>query len=87
MGHDWHISRPVYYREKKGALEKAGLTKFGNVLRHSFCSYHVALHRDAARMALLMQHTNQAMLYRHYKGLALKAGAERCFDILSKAGD
>jgi hypothetical protein len=36
MGHDWHISRPVYDREKKAAFEKAGLTKYGNVLRHSF---------------------------------------------------
>jgi hypothetical protein len=28
-----------------------------------------------------MQHTNQAMLYRHYKGLALKADAEKYFEI------
>jgi len=82
MGHDWRISRPVYDREKKAAFEKAGLTKYGNVLRHSFCSYHVALHRDAARTALLMQHTNQAMLYRHYKGLALKTDAEKYFAIM-----
>ena len=68
-------------REKKAAFERAGLSKLCNVLRHSFCSYHVALHQDAAKTALLMQHTNQAMLYRHYKGLALRADAERYFSI------
>ncbi len=81
MGHDWKICRPVYDREKKAAFERAGLSKLCNVLRHSFCSYHVALHQDAAKTALLMQHTNQAMLYRHYKGLALRADAERYFSI------
>lgn len=80
-GHDWKICRPVYDREKKEAFEKAGLSKLCNVLRHSFCSYHVALHQDAAKTALLMQHTNQAMLYRHYKGLALRADAEKYFAI------
>ena len=82
MGHDWHISRPVYDREKKAAFEKAGLTKKGNVIRRCLCSYHVALHIDAARRALLIQHTNQAMLFPHYKGLALRADAERHFLIL-----
>ena len=81
MGHEWKICRPVYDREKKAAFERAGLSKLCNVLRHSFCSYHVALHQDAAKTALLMQHTNQAMLYRHYKGLALRAEAEKYFKI------
>jgi hypothetical protein len=81
MGHDWKICRPVYDREKKAAFERAGLSKLCNVLRHSFCSYHVALHQDAAKTAWLMQHTNQAMLYRHYKGLALRADAERYFQL------
>lgn len=80
-GHNWKMSRVVYDREKKAAFEKAGVSKFCNVLRHSFCSYHVALHQDAAKTAVLMQHTNQAMLYRHYKGLALRADAERYFSI------
>ena len=72
---------PVYDREKKAAFERAGLSKLCNVLRHSFCSYHFALHQDAAKTALLMQHTNQAMLYRHYKGLALRSDAEKYFMI------
>jgi len=53
MVRDWYIGRLVCNREKKAAFKKAGLTKCGNVLRHSFSSCHVALHRDAARTALL----------------------------------
>ncbi len=72
MGHDSHISRPVYDCEKKAAFEKAGLTKYGNLLRHSFCSYNFAQHRNVAGTALHMLYPNQAMLYRHNMGLALK---------------
>lgn len=81
MGHEWKICRPVYDWEKKAAFERAGLSKLYNLLRHFFYSYHVALHQDAAKTALLMQHANQAMLYRHHKGLALRADAEKYFQI------
>jgi len=57
----------------------------GNVLRHSFCSYHIALNRDAARTALLLTHTSPVMLYRHYKGRASAADAEKWFAIAPPA--
>lgn len=66
---------------KSAAFTLAGVRNPKNVLRHSFASYHVALHQDAAKTALLMQHTGQVMLYRHYKGVATQADAEKYFAI------
>lgn len=78
----WLMSVPVYNREKKAAFERAGLKLKGNILRHSFCSYHIAHHQDAAKTAVLMQHSNQAMIYRHYKGMATRADAAEYFAIM-----
>lgn len=77
----WRMCVPVYNREKKAAFERAGLKLQPNVLRHSFCSYHVAQHQDAAKTAVLMQHSNQVMIYRHYKGVATRADAAEYFAI------
>jgi len=76
------VSSALYSREKAALFARAGVVNPGNVLRHSFCSFHVALHGDAGRTALLMQHASQQMLYRHYRGLARQADAEGYFGIL-----
>ena len=52
-----------------------------NCLRHSFATYHVALHRDPGKTALILSHRNQEVLYQHYLGIATKEQAERYFDI------
>ena len=52
-----------------------------NCLRHSFVSYHVALHRDPGKTALLVSHKDQNVLYEHYLGVASKKDAERYFGI------
>lgn len=52
-----------------------------NCLRHSFATYHVALHRDPGNTALLISHKNQNVLYEHYLGVASKKDAERYFVI------
>lgn len=77
----WSWKGSQLMHAKSRAVSRAGLKLPVNVLRHSFASYHVALHADAAKTAILMQHTNQAMLYRHYKGIASKADAEAFFAI------
>jgi hypothetical protein len=71
-----------YLNEKSAAFARAGVENPGNVLRHSFCSYHVAMHRDAARTAVLLTHTSPVMLYRHYKGKATAADAGKWFSIM-----
>ena len=57
------------------AAAVAGVTHPGNVLRRSFCSYHVAANKDAARTAVILCHANPSMLYQHYKGRATENDA------------
>lgn len=66
------------HAKKTGAKPKAPPK---NCLRHSFVSYHVALHRDPGRTALLVSHKDQAILWEHYLGVAKKEDAERYFGI------
>jgi len=40
-----------------------------NALRHSFASYHLAEHKDAARTALEMGHSNQNLLFSNYRNV------------------
>jgi integrase len=61
-----------------------GLETKQNALRHSFCSYHLALHRNAALTAELAGNSPQ-MLNRHYKALVSKIAAERWFSISQDA--
>jgi integrase len=64
----------------KARLREVGLTWKQNVLRHSFCSYHLALHRNAALTSELAGNSPQ-MLRDHYKSLVTPAAAKEWFDI------
>ena len=62
--------------------KKAGVVMPHNALRHSFCTYHVALSGDAGKTATLLTHRgNVAILYEHYKGNAAKGEAREYFKI------
>lgn len=52
-----------------------------NACRHSFASYHLALHQDAAKTALQLGHTNTAVLFQHYRELATPEDAKAFFAI------
>lgn len=52
-----------------------------NCLRHSFVTYHVALHRNPGKTALIISHRDQDCLYRHYLGIGTKADAAEYFEI------
>jgi integrase len=67
-------------KASKGKLKSKAPPK--NSLRHSFVSYHVALHRDPGKTALLVSHKDQAILWDHYLGVATKEDARRYFNIL-----
>lgn len=53
-----------------------------NALRHSFVTYHVALHRNPGKTALIVSHRDQDCLYRHYLGIANQKDAKEYFKIL-----
>ncbi len=52
-----------------------------NCLRHSFVSYHVALHRDPGKTSLLVSHKDQKILWDHYLGVARQGDAKEYFSI------
>jgi len=70
-------------REKKGEPMVNWKVKHPpkNCLRHSFATYHVALHRDPGKTALILSHRNQEVLYQHYLGIATKEQASHYFQI------
>jgi len=55
-----------------------------NALRHSFVTYHVALHRNSGKTALIVSHRDQDCLYRHYLGIATQKDATAYFKIYPK---
>lgn len=58
--------------------EAAGVTMPHSALRHSFCTYHVALLGDAGKTATLLTHRgNVSILYEHYRGNATPARAQQ----------
>ena len=60
---------PVNFRRKRWALCRAMNWKGwpDDILRHSYGSYHLAKHRNAALTAEQMGHKNARMLYAHYR--------------------
>lgn len=81
----WRMNASEYMHAKSGAFARAQVANPGNVLRHSFASYHVALHKDAARTSVILCHSSPKMLWAHYKGRATEADGKAWFEILPPA--
>lgn len=77
----WPSSTAIKQREK--IYTEAEVVYPHNGGRHSFCTYHVAMHGSADRTATLLTHRGSvSVLYDHYRGNATQADAERFFTIL-----
>ena len=79
--------RVVRFDRPEGALgrlaEKAKITPWPkNALRHSFASYHLAKHKDAAKTALEMGHNSQTLLFRNYRELVKPSQADEFWQIV-----
>ena len=74
------LSGPVTPRNLESRLqnlaETAKVTWKKNGLRHSFCSYHLAMFGDAIKTAYQTGNSVD-MIHKHYKALVIKADAER----------
>jgi Phage integrase family len=78
----WPWSHKEYYRRLEAARIKAGISKWpSNALRHSYASYHLAYHQNAAALALQMGHTSQAMIFSNYREVVTRQDAERYWAI------
>jgi integrase len=65
--------------------DRLGMVWVKNGLRHSFCSYRLAVTPDPARVAT--EAGNSAnMVHRHYKALVTEADGKAWFDIMPPAG-
>jgi len=73
---------PFNFRKRWDAC-KAGVSPWpGNVLRHTFATYHYAMHRNEAALQVLLGHYSSEMLHNHYRGLARRSDAEEFWSIL-----
>ena len=74
LAHRWEI---LMAKAKK----EMGFEKWPHdCLRHSFCSYYLAAHEDAAKTALQAGHT-ETILFKHYRKLVKKEQAEKFWNI------
>lgn len=64
----------------KARLAQVGLKWKNNGLRHSFCSYHLAKHRDLAKTALLAGNSAE-IIKDHYNAVVSSKDAEYWFNI------
>ena len=80
------ISRENAKRDRQG-LEPVDLKPKSppkNALRHSFVTYHVALHRNPGKTSLIISHRDQNCLYQHYLGIANQQDAKEYFKIFPR---
>jgi integrase len=81
-GQLWPRTEVEYYRALRTARAAAGIGQWpSNALRHSYASYHLALHQNAAALALQMGHTSQAMIFSNYREVVTREAAERYWSI------
>ncbi|HCI91333.1 MAG TPA: hypothetical protein DHV60_02115 [Verrucomicrobiales bacterium] len=67
---------------KEFAREAAGLIPWpSNAARHSFASYHLAEHKDAGKTSLELGHSNQRIIFQHYRQLVRPKVAETYWSI------
>jgi integrase len=52
-----------------------------NALRHSFASYYLCKFQNAAELALQLGHTNQDLIFRHYRELVRPTEARKYWSI------
>jgi integrase len=64
----------------KGRLQQVGLVWKNNGLRHSFCSYHLARGKDAAKTSLLAGNSPD-VIFAHYNAVVSHKAAEAWFNI------
>ena len=70
-------------RRLEAVRDAAGIEWAHDITRHSFASYHLAAHEDAAKTAHEMGHAgNSQMLWQHYRAVVRKAEAEKFWNIV-----
>lgn len=80
------VAPPNARKRRLKAMEAARIDRWPvDVMRHSFCSYHLAAHNDAAKTALRAGHSTTKMLFEYYREVVKPKAAEAFWAILPKA--
>jgi integrase len=79
-GKIWTGHEITFQGHFRALCEKAGVPRKANGLRHSFCTFHFALHKNENLTAAEAGHTPK-MLYAHYRQLATEEQAKVWFAI------
>jgi integrase len=80
---------PTGFRKRFDKLKAAaGIVHWPtNALRHSAGSYHFAMHEDSAKTASMLGHTQDSVLFKHYRALTRKNDAKSFYGLSPKAFD
>ena len=73
-----HYSRNGFEKVRRKAED---VTWANDIMRHSYGSYHLAKHQDAARTALQMGHIRTDILFNHYRELVNRQDADAYWGI------
>jgi len=83
---EWKMTPRAYLAAKSLARVRAGLPEVRNALRHGFCSFHIAMHKDPSRTSVILCHTSPRTLWKHYRGNAVENDAAEYFAITPPQG-
>lgn len=73
----------VYRKGIKTAQERAGIAEWPhNAGRHSFASYHLALHGESGKLAIALGHPDPRLTFSRYRKLVKKKAAESYWAII-----
>jgi integrase/recombinase XerD len=82
----WIRDSMQYHIQLKASRIAAGIAAWpSNALRHSYASYHLGFHQNAAALALQMGHTSQAIIFSNYRELVTPDEAKRYWNVRPKA--
>lgn len=82
----WEKGEHKFHYHFGRLCEKANVKREQNALRHSFVSYHFALHSNENLTATQAGHT-PSVLFAHYKGLATRTEAVKWFAVRPAKSD
>lgn len=80
---DTPICPPNWLRKRQETVKAAGLQGRPDTARHSYATYHLALHKDVNALKANLGHSKGSdTLFVHYRAAATPADAERYWSIL-----
>ncbi len=70
----------IWQQQFLALCDRAGVARKRNGLRHSFCTFHFALHSNE-NLTAKQAGNSPSMIHQHYKSLSTKADAEKWFAV------